>query len=74
MPTVVLSNICTSIGLVNRARYISVDIISDDDNIFNLQLVDNQVNNCSNPLLPRFKYNFMQLSSKSCIISSVYSF
>ncbi len=36
MPTAVLSNVCTPIGLVNGARYISVGIIPDDDGMFNL--------------------------------------
>ena len=74
MPTVVFSNVYTPIGLVNRARYISIGIASDDKGIFNLRLVDNQANNYSNLLLLRCKYNFVQLSSKSCIIILVYSF
>ena len=36
MPTAIFSNICTLIDVVNRAKYISIDIIADDDNIFNL--------------------------------------
>ena len=74
MSTAMFSNIYTPIGLVNGAKYISIDIISDDDGMFNLRLVDNQANNCSNLLLSKFKYNFMQLSFKSCIIMLVYSF
>ncbi len=74
MPIAVLSNVCTPIGLVNRARYISVGIVPDDDGMFNLRLVDNQANNCSSLLSTRWKYNFVQPSSKSCITTSVHSF
>ncbi len=59
MPTAVLSNICIPIGLVNGARYISVGIVPNDDGMFNLRLVDNQANNCSNLLSTRWKYNFV---------------
>ena len=55
MPTAMLSNVYTPISLMNRARYISVSIVLNDDNMFNLRLVDNQANNYSNPLLPRCK-------------------
>ena len=55
----VLSTICTPISLVNKARYISVGIVLDDDNMFNLQLVDNQANNYSNLFSTRCKYNFV---------------
>ncbi len=74
MPTAVLSNVCTPIGLVNGVRYISISIVPDDDGMFNLRLVDNQANNCSNLLSTRCKYNFVQLSSKNCITMSVHSF
>ena len=74
MLTTVLSNIYTLIGLVNGAKYISVGIILDNDGMFNLQLVNNQANNYSNLLSSRFKYNFVQPSSKSCIIILVHSF
>ena len=47
-----LSNVCTPIGLVNGAKYISTGIILDDNNILNLRLVDKQAKNCSNLLLP----------------------
>ena len=33
MPTAVLSNVCTFIGLVNGAKYISVSIVPDNDGI-----------------------------------------
>lgn len=36
-----LSNICFPISLINEARYIFEGIIPDDDNIFNLRLVNN---------------------------------
>ena len=71
---VVFSNICIPISLENGARYISIGIVLDDNGIFNLQLVDNQANNYSNLFLLRYKYDFMQLFSKSCIIILVYSF
>ncbi len=74
MPTAMFSNVYTPIDLVNKARYISIGIVSDDDGMFNLRLVDNQANNCSNLLLTRCKYNFVQPSSKSCILMSVHSF
>ena len=74
MPTAIFSNIGTLISLVNEARYIYIDIVLDDNGIFNLWLVDNQINNCSNLSLLRFKYNFVQRFSKSCIITLVYSF
>ena len=74
MPTTMLSNIYTPIDLVNRTKYISINIVPEDDGIFNLRLVNNQANNCSNLLSPRFKYTFMQPSSKSCIITLVHSF
>ena len=41
MPIAVFSNICTPIGLVNRARYIFIGIISNNDGMFDLQPVDN---------------------------------
>ncbi len=59
MSIIVLSNICTSIGLVNRARYISIDIVLDNDDMFNLWLVNNQANNYNNLFLTRYKYNFV---------------
>lgn len=59
MPTTLLNNICSLIRLVNGARYISVDNNLDDDNIFILQLVDNEANNFSNLFLTRCKYNSM---------------
>ncbi len=59
---------------MNRARYIFIGIVLDDDGMFNLQLVDNQANNCSNLLLIRCKYNFVQPSFKDYITLSVYSF
>lgn len=36
-----LSSIYTSISLVNRAKYIFIDIIPDNNNLFNFQLVNN---------------------------------
>lgn len=74
MFTAMLSNVCTPIGLVNEARYISVDIVPDDNDIFNLRLVDNQANNYNNLLLTRYKYNFVQPSSKSYITTSIHYF
>ena len=69
-----LNDVCILIDLVNRAKYISVGIVLDNNSIFNLQLVDHQANNYSNLLLPRCKYNFVQPSFKSFIINSVYFF
>lgn len=57
IPITILSNVYTSLGLVNRVRYISVSIVLDHDSIFNLRLVDNQDNNCSNLLSIKYKYN-----------------
>ena len=74
MLTIVFSNVYTPIDLVNRVRYISIGIILNDNGMFNLQLVNNQANNCSNLFLPRCKYNFMQPSFKNYIITLVYSF
>lgn len=54
---IVLSNIYTSFSPVNRIRYISIGIVLDHDSIFNLRLVDNQANNCSNLLSIKCKYN-----------------
>lgn len=54
-----LSNIYTPIGLVNRARYISIDIILDDNDMINYLLIDNQANNYSNLLLTKYKYNYI---------------
>ena len=74
MPTTVLSNVCTFIGLVNEARYISISIVSDKNGLFNLQQVDNQANNSRNLLSTRCNYNFVQPSSKSCITTLVHFF
>ncbi len=63
MPIAMFSNVCIPISLVNGVRYISVGIVSDDDNMSNLRLVDNQANNYSNLFLTRYKYNFVQPSS-----------
>lgn len=57
MPITVLSNVYTPLRLVNRVRYIFVGIVLDHDSIFNLRLVDNQDNNCSNLLSIKCKYN-----------------
>ena len=35
MPTAVLSNVCTLLGLVNRARYQAIGIVPDDNGMFN---------------------------------------
>ena len=69
----VFSNVYTLIDLMNGARYMSIEIVLNDDaGIFNLQLVDNQVNNHNNLISTRCKYNFVQLSSKSCITTLIY--
>lgn len=67
MFTALFNNVCISIGLVNGAGYISVCIVSNDDDMFNLRLVYNQAINYSDLLSTRCKYNFMQLFSKSYI-------
>lgn len=36
MPIAIYSTICTPIGLVNVARYLSVSIVLNNNNIFNL--------------------------------------
>lgn len=59
MLTAIFSNICTLLSLVNRARYISIGIVPDNNGIFNLRLVGNQANNSSNLLLIKCKYNFL---------------
>lgn len=59
MPIVVLSNIYTHISFVNRARYISINIVPNNNDIFNFQLVNNKANNCSILFLTKYKYNFM---------------
>ncbi len=59
MPTALLSNVYSLIDLINGARYISVGIVPEDDGMFNLRIVDNQANNCSNLLLIKYKYNFV---------------
>ena len=59
IPIAGFNNIYIPINWINESRYISVGIISDDDGIFNLQPVDNQVNNCNNLFLIRYKYNFV---------------
>ena len=41
MPTAMFSNIYIPISLVYGARYISVDIVPNDDGMFNLRLIDN---------------------------------
>lgn len=41
IPTAVLSNVLTLINWVNGAKYISVSIIPDNDDMFNLWLADN---------------------------------
>ncbi len=63
MPIAILSNVCILISLVNKARYISIGIVLDDDDMFHLRLLDNQANNCNNLFLTRCKYNFVQLFS-----------
>ena len=35
MPIAILSNVCTSLGLINRARYQAVGIVPDDSGMFN---------------------------------------
>lgn len=57
MLTTLFENVYIFLSLVNRARYISLCIILNDNNIFNLQLVNNHANNYSNLLLTRCKYN-----------------
>lgn len=51
MPIALFTNICTPIGLVNKVKYISKGIVPDDDDILNLELVNHQINNCSNIFL-----------------------
>ena len=41
MLTAIFSNICIPISLINRAKYIFIDIVPNNNGIFNLQLVDN---------------------------------
>lgn len=59
MSTIVLNNVCTPIGLMNGARYISIGSLLDNNGMFNLQLVNNHANNSSNLFLTRYKYNFI---------------
>lgn len=57
--TAALNNICTFIGLMNEARYISIKIIPNNNSMINYQLIDNQANNCNNLLLTKYKYNYV---------------
>lgn len=59
MPTAILSNVCTAIGLVNGARYQAVDIVLDKNSISNFRKVYNLANGCSNLLSNRFKHCFV---------------
>lgn len=59
IPIAMCNNIYTPIGLMNRIRYISMGIVSDDNDIFYFQLVNNQVINCINKISTKCKYNFV---------------
>lgn len=41
MLKVILNNVYTPISSINKAKYISISTILDNDDIFYLQLVDN---------------------------------
>lgn len=59
MLTAMLSNIYTSISLINGVRYQTVGIISDENGMSNFWKVHNLANSCSNLLPNRFKHYFV---------------
>lgn len=56
MPISVLSNVCTPISLLNRAKYQAIGIVPDENSISNFWKFHNLANGCDNLLSNRFKY------------------